>query len=472
MSGAQRHTEPLDVHLIAVRDGASGPEVLLSRRAGGVYAAGCWHPVSGHLDGPWEDMVTALVREAREESGVIIDPADVHAAVTVHHRSPGGNARIGVFFEVRRWQGTPEVMEPLVCDAMGWFPFDALPEPMVAYCWAGLDAYRTGAPMAVHFQEPGDPIAYDRTVDRLRLVPAPATRGTVPEQAVRAFAEQAVGRITAWTDASWAREESRVWRAAGSEGGEWYVKIHQNDRFHHREVEALRSWVPGLGAAAPRLVAAAPALRAVVLTAVGGRTLHGAVHPPEQQHRIFHRIGQLAATIHHSAPPRPAAANRPPVAKLERHLPGALPHLAPGDEEFIRATAERAASLNPLEAVPTHGDFQLRNLRWDERNGALYVIDFERSEPGPAVRDFVRLSDAWHGRPDLLQALIDGYGRPFTAEEEAQFTVLSVLDATSGIAYGTAHEEPELVERGLRTLARLRAEQRPGSPHPPRGAAR
>ncbi|MFE7583574.1 hypothetical protein ACFU5Y_18715 [Streptomyces gardneri] len=77
------------------------------------------------------------------------------------------------------------------------------------------------------------------------------------------------------------------------------------------------------------------------------------------------------------------------------------------------------------------------------------------------MRDFVRLSDAWHGRPDLFQAVMGGYGRPFTPEEEDQLTVLSVLDAVSGISYGTAHGDPELVERGLRTLARLRTAQRP-----------
>ncbi|MFF9624801.1 phosphotransferase [Streptomyces griseosporeus] len=460
MSAGLRHTEPLDVHLIAVRDGAAGPEVLLSRRAGDVYAAGCWHLVSGHLDGPWEDVVTALVRETREEAGIVVDPADVRAAVTVHHRSPAGGARLGAFFEVRRWGGIPRVMEHRVCDAMGWFPFDNLPEPMVAYCRAGLDAYRAGARMAVHFQEPGDSIAYTPDADRTVLVPDPGSLGTAPEKEVRAFAEQAVGRITAWTDVSWAREESRVWRARGVEGGIWYVKIHQNQRFHQREVGALRGWVPFLGAAAPRLVATDERLRAVVLTAVGGRSLHGATYTPEQQRRIFHRIGQLAAAIHTSAAPRPAAGALP-LGKLERHLDGARPHLAPGDEDFIRATAEKAVGLPALEAVPTHGDLQLRNLRWDEAADACYVIDFERSEEGPAVRDFVRLSDAWHGRPDLRQAVMYGYGRSFTPEEEVQLAVLSALDAVSGISYGAAHGDPELVERGLRTLARLRATRRP-----------
>lgn len=56
---------------------------------------------------------------------------------------------------------------------------------------------------------------------------------------------------------------------------------------------------------------------------------------------------------------------------------------------------------------------------------------------------------------------MDGYGRPFTQAEEAQLTVLSVFDAVSGISYGTAHSDPELVERGLHTLARLRTAQRP-----------
>ncbi|MCZ1012194.1 aminoglycoside phosphotransferase family protein [Streptomyces lydicus] len=337
-------------------------------------------------------------------------------------------------------------------------PARRAPEPMVAYCRAGLEAYRAGARMAVHFQQPGDPIAYAPEADRLALVPDPGTGA--PEEAVRDFAERAVGRITGWTDVSWVREESRVWRARGAEGGTWYVKSHQNARFHQREVDALRSWVPALGPAAPRLVAVEASLRTVVLTAVGGRSLYGAVHRPEQQRRIFYRVGQLAAAIHRSAPPR-AGGSTPPLGKLERHLAGARAHLSPGDEDFIRVVAVQGAGLPALEAVPTHGDFQLRNLRWDEAADTLYVVDFERSEAGPAVRDFVRLSDAWHGRPDLQAALLDGYGRAFTEAEEAHLTVLSVLDAVSGISYGATHGDFELVERGRRTLAHLRTRQRP-----------
>ncbi|WP_431045300.1 phosphotransferase [Streptomyces sp. P1-3] len=459
MSGQQRHREPVDVHLILRRDGAAGPEVLLSRRAGAVYAAGLWHLPSGHLDGPHEDVVDALIREAHEETGVAIDPAEVRFAVTVHHRSPGGGARTGMFFEVRTWQGTPGIREPAVCDAMDWFALGALPEPMVAYCRAGLDTYRAGQTMAVHFQQPGDPIAYAPALDRRRPVPASGTVG--PDAQVRAFAERAVGRVTGCTDVSWARDGSRVWQARGAEDGTWFVKVHQSPRFHQRETAAFRSWVPDLGVAVPRLVAADEALQAVVITAVPGCSLRGTVHPPAEQRRIFHRIGQLAAAIHHSAPARPATDDTVPLGKWERHLDAARPYLAAGDEEFIRAVAAKATGLPALETVPTHGDFQLRNLHWEEATGTLYVIDFERSENGPAVRDFVRLSDAWDGRPDLYEAVMAGYGRLFTAVEEEHLVVLSVLDAVSGIQYGAAHGDLELVERGRRTLARLRTAGRP-----------
>ncbi len=148
--------------------------MLLSRRAGPVYASGLWHLPSGHLD-PGEDMVGAVIRETREETGVLADTEDVTAAVTVHHRPPRGTgSRIGVFFEVRRWSGTPRVREPDRCDGMGWHPLEVLPDPMVAYCRAGLDAYRAGLPAAVHFQQPDDRIRYAAGApDRTRLLSGP-----------------------------------------------------------------------------------------------------------------------------------------------------------------------------------------------------------------------------------------------------------------------------------------------------------
>ncbi|MFE2014276.1 phosphotransferase [Streptomyces sp. NPDC059491] len=473
MSGDARHTVRVDVHVLAIRDGKDGPEVLLSRRAGDVYATGLWHAPSGHLE--LETVVTAVVRETLEETGLVVDPADVRAAVTVHHRPPSGRPRVGFFFEVRRWQGTPRIMEPDKCDALGWFPFGALPEPMVAYCRAGLDAYVSGAPVALHFQDPDDPVAHDPHRDRLRLVPGAGSEGGSPGPgaAVRDFAERAVGRVAGWEDASWARENSRVWRVRGASGGEWFVKVHQNARFHRREVAALREWVPGLGGAGPRLVASDPGLHAIVVTAVPGRSLHGALPAGAEEGALFRAIGALLARVHASPVADPGADAAPvtagsadatparaapagPYDRMERFLDTARPLLAPGDEERVRSAVAAALKVPPLARLVTHGDLQLRNLLLAE-DGTLRVIDFERSEPQPRVRDFVRILDCFDGRPDLADSFLVGYGRPLSDDERTHLIASTALDAVSGIAFGTRTGDPELVERGHRTLARLRA---------------
>ncbi len=109
--------------------------------------------------------------------------------------------------------------------------------------------------------------------------------------------------------------------------------------------------------------------------------------------------------------------------------------------------------------MPTHGDFQLHNPLLDE-NGSLSVIDCERSEPGPAIRDLVRLSEAWATQPLLHDAFMHGYGRALTPAEEERFVIDSALDTLSRIQYGATHADTETQQRRHRTLARLRAQYR------------
>lgn len=462
MSGGPRHTVPVDVHLVLRRDGGRGPEVLLSRRAGPVYATGLWHLPSGHLD-PGEDMVEAVIREAREETGVLIAAEDVTAAVTVHHRPPrGGSSRIGVFFEVRRWAGLPRVREPDRCGGMGWYPLGALPEPMVAYCRAGLDAYRAGLPAAVHFQQPGDLVEYAADgIDRTLLLPGPPPPrpgGTDLPHPLRAFAERAVGRIAQAVDVSWARAGSRVWRLTGADGGTWYLKRHRGPRFHDREVAAYRTWAPGLGHRVPRLVAADPAARAVVVTALAGRSPHGTVLDRAAEVGVQQGLGRLASALHHCAPARPAGPS-PAADPVKRHLEEARPYLAAGDEELVLALARAYEDLPRPVLVPTHGDLQYRNVLLTD-DGEVRLFDFERSEYASATRDMVRLGDTWTGRPDLRAAFLDGYGRALTPVEELRLDCESAFDAVSGIAYGAGQDDPEVAERGHRTLFRLHVAHR------------
>lgn len=133
---ADRHL--VDVHVLLVRDS----EVLLSqRRDSNPQFNGRWHLPSGKLDAG-ESVLDAAVREAEEEVGVLIDPQDLRHVHTVHVAGSGPEPRLGLFFETRLWIGEPANREPDKCSAIAWFPFAALPDPLIEYPAAGIHAYQ------------------------------------------------------------------------------------------------------------------------------------------------------------------------------------------------------------------------------------------------------------------------------------------------------------------------------------------
>ncbi|MEU5956478.1 methyltransferase domain-containing protein [Streptomyces sp. NPDC047525] len=157
VAGPRRHKEVVDVHLILRR----GEEVLLARRANTGYGDGLFNTPSGHVE-PGEDVRMAVIREAKEEIGLDLTPEDVSAELVIQHRGPGGNPRIGWFFEATYGAGgEPFNAEPDKCDDLSWHRADALPDDMVAYCRAGLEAWRVGERFVLHWQEEGDAVGYE-----------------------------------------------------------------------------------------------------------------------------------------------------------------------------------------------------------------------------------------------------------------------------------------------------------------------
>jgi 8-oxo-dGTP diphosphatase len=127
------------VHLIL----AEGRKVLLLRRANTGFADGCWSVPGGSLE-YGETLPQAAAREALEEVGVTIDPADLSFALLCHHTDPDGLARVGVFFTARRWAGEPVNAEPHKCSEIAWHDRDELPGDIVSYIRTGLDAHDHG----------------------------------------------------------------------------------------------------------------------------------------------------------------------------------------------------------------------------------------------------------------------------------------------------------------------------------------
>ncbi|MFD4401137.1 NUDIX domain-containing protein [Nocardia sp. NPDC058499] len=132
VAGERRHKVIGDVHLL-LTDGQG--RVLFGRRANTGYEDGAYHLPSGHLEAG-ESVVAALVREAKEEIGVTINPGAVGFAHVMHNSSSGG--RVAFFFQVERWEGEPANIEPDKCDDLVWFALDTLPERMIPYCREAL----------------------------------------------------------------------------------------------------------------------------------------------------------------------------------------------------------------------------------------------------------------------------------------------------------------------------------------------
>jgi len=127
------------VHLFLLREDT----VLLLRRFNTGYEDGNYSVIAGHLDGD-EEVIAATIREAREEVGIAIDPADLAVVGVMHRRA--ADERIDFFLVTSRWAGTIRNAEPEKCDALAWRLLDDLPENVVPYVRRALDNYRQGRP--------------------------------------------------------------------------------------------------------------------------------------------------------------------------------------------------------------------------------------------------------------------------------------------------------------------------------------
>ncbi len=113
-----------------------GGEVLLQLRQGTGYRDGFWAAAAaGHVE-PGESVVAAAVREAREELGVEIDPADLRPLTALHRGEPGGPAleqRVDFFFTATEWVGEAVLLERDKAADLRWFGLDDLPDPVVPH---------------------------------------------------------------------------------------------------------------------------------------------------------------------------------------------------------------------------------------------------------------------------------------------------------------------------------------------------
>ena len=125
-------------YLLLVRGHGADLEVLLQRRGPATtFMAGHWaSAAAGHVE-LGESVHVAAAREAAEELGIEVSPADTEPLCAMQRTLPGVSdpveQRVDYFLTTRRWGGEPAIQEPHKAVELGWFRPASLPEPMVPH---------------------------------------------------------------------------------------------------------------------------------------------------------------------------------------------------------------------------------------------------------------------------------------------------------------------------------------------------
>ena len=127
----------VDIHLLLIRDG----KIVLLKRSNTGYEDGKYGLIAGHADGN-ETATEAMVREAREEAGIEINPSDLEFRLVIHRKTD--REQVGFFFTARQYSGEPRNAEPEKCSELNWFDLDNLPENIIPYIKKSIELLDSG----------------------------------------------------------------------------------------------------------------------------------------------------------------------------------------------------------------------------------------------------------------------------------------------------------------------------------------
>ena len=122
------------VHMIIIKDN----KILLQKRKGSKLWPGYYALPAGHIDNG-ENQYDALIREAKEELDIKLDPKNIIKSYVVLRRNyfeiDGKQLEpyIDYYFDIDQFEGIPKIMEEDKCDELIWAEINNLPEPFINY---------------------------------------------------------------------------------------------------------------------------------------------------------------------------------------------------------------------------------------------------------------------------------------------------------------------------------------------------
>ena len=122
------------VHMIIMNN----DKLLIQKRKGTKLWPGYYALPAGHID-VGGNQYEVLVREAKEELNIEINPKDITNSYVVLRRNyfeiDGKKLEpyIDYYFEISKYQGVPSIVEQDKCDELIWDDINDLPNPFINY---------------------------------------------------------------------------------------------------------------------------------------------------------------------------------------------------------------------------------------------------------------------------------------------------------------------------------------------------
>lgn len=136
----ERYCSKLVTDLMLTREKEGKKEVLLSLRKNTGYRDGEYELPGGHVD-QGEDLMHAMVREAKEELLIDIKEEDLKIVHILHHYK---GDRINFILTTDTYEGTPSIGEPDKCEKLEWFDVNNLPDNIMGKVKKSIEEINEG----------------------------------------------------------------------------------------------------------------------------------------------------------------------------------------------------------------------------------------------------------------------------------------------------------------------------------------
>ncbi|MFR8104012.1 MAG: NUDIX domain-containing protein [Clostridia bacterium] len=123
----KRNKIPITVQLILKKDN----QILLLRRYQTGYEDGKYCLPGGHVDAG-EEIMQAMLRETKEEVGVILAKEDLVLKHILNRKCQKGEY-LDFILQTEKWEGNPSIQEKNKADDLRWFSLTELPENILSY---------------------------------------------------------------------------------------------------------------------------------------------------------------------------------------------------------------------------------------------------------------------------------------------------------------------------------------------------